>query len=197
MGRKKKENVRQYFSKNKNGIECNFCKLNYKAENVTKMGKHLISCMHCPQNIKSKLDGKQISGMETFEKQNDTIDSNLSDTTFSTASSSTARSSTPMSSRPSSPFFSRVSSFLDRMTEKENVNFQLKCRIKLSLHDLFSFFRMSSMECWLRPFSFRVHLYPWSNIHFGLNSSRNCDLHLNCQNEHTFPQLYWKKNTML
>lgn len=129
MGRKKDDDVWNHFKKEKGGVDCNFCKQHYKSENVTKMRKHLISCFHCPENIKLRL--KQMPSLDEnlAEKVSDSLD--LAGVTTESASTTpqSSRASTPHSSRASTPISSRpttpnVQRFFDRMTEKENVSYR-------------------------------------------------------------------------
>lgn len=121
MGRKKDDEVREHFEEDKNGFKCVFCKKHYKNENVTKMRAHLISCLHCPDNVKHAL-----------AKHTSTVDGNLAENVFDsldlaaieTASlSASSRASTPQSSRASTPSLAR---YLDRMTDKDNVSFVIQ-----------------------------------------------------------------------
>lgn len=130
MGRKKNDDVWNHFNENKGGVNCNFCQKNYKVPNVTKMKNHLISCLHCPDNIKSKMKGLSVDE-KLAEKVSDALV--LAGITTESASPNSSRASTPQSSRastpqplsqtssrPSTPNFPR---FVDRMTDKENVSF--------------------------------------------------------------------------
>lgn len=147
MGRKKNDEVWDHFSKNAGGIECDYCKHQYKSENVTKMRKHLISCLHCPVNVQKSLDRK--STVKTNSIADLTIDTTESPQSPAPSQNSPSllhdsRSSTPQSSRPSTPNF--LKPFVDRMSDKENVSFIFfhfklsKCLIELMFTICFLFF---------------------------------------------------------
>lgn len=133
MGRKKDDDVWNHFKKSKGGVDCNFCQQHYKSENVTKMRRHLISCFHCPDNIKSRL--KQMPSMDDnlAEKVTDSLDLAAVTMESESTTSQSSRASTPHSSRASTPQLSRPTTpnlqrFFDRITEKENVRFAILLR---------------------------------------------------------------------
>lgn len=134
MGRKKNEEVWTQFTSKSGGFECNFCKQTYKSENVTKMRKHLMSCFHCPDNIKLKIDQSSTADANLVEKLSDALElaSNATDSPLASASSTanTSRASTPNFPRSMTPF-------LDRMTDKENVGFVFFfCNLFLNLNSI-------------------------------------------------------------
>lgn len=140
MGRKKDEDVWSHFSSKGSGVECNFCKQVYRAENATKMRKHLTQCFHCPENIKLKLDKKSVD-TNLSESLSEALElaSNTSESSLASASSTpqNSRPSTPNTSRASTPNYPRaMTPFLDRMTDKENVGFTtlFVCNLLLNLN---------------------------------------------------------------
>lgn len=128
MPRKKNEEVWAHFTKKIGGAECNYCKQVYKSENVTKMRKHLLSCFHCPENIKAKLDRNSMVDTNLTEKLSEALEIATNDMELSSAASTpqSSRPSTPNTSRASTPSYSRaMTPFVDRMSDKENVCFAL------------------------------------------------------------------------
>lgn len=131
MGRKKNEEVWTHFTSKIGGAECNFCKQVYKSENVTKMRNHLLSCFHCPENIKLRLDRNRTTERNLSEKLSDALelDTNATESSVSSAQSTpqNSRPSTPQtSSRASTPNFPRsITPFVDRMSDRENVSFTI------------------------------------------------------------------------
>lgn len=123
----KKGDVWDHFEEKNGGWQCAYCKTHYKHENATKMRKHLVAnCLHCPDNIKSKLNRKSSVDKSLSEYVSGSLDLTSGGAVPKTASvPSTPESSvatTPRTSRSSTPNFPNLMSFADRMTDKENVS---------------------------------------------------------------------------
>lgn len=133
MGRNKNVNVWRHFTTNNEGTECNFCKKVYKSQNVNKLENHLLSCIHCPDAVKSRIGRKeshilpQTSTQVSVQSSNiaeNLIDNDSSSSSIAIPSPQSSRASTPQSSRPSTPTLMSLkplSMFFDRMSDQDNV----------------------------------------------------------------------------
>jgi hypothetical protein len=133
MGRTKNVDVWRHFTTNDEGTECNFCKKMYKSKNVNKLESHLLSCLHCPDVVKLRINRKQSQILPQTSTQVSTqlsnITENLNDNESSTSSIAmsspqSSRASTPQSSRASTPTLMSLkplSMFFDRMSDQDNV----------------------------------------------------------------------------
>lgn len=132
MGRTKNQNVWRNFTDKSKLIECNFCKKSYQSKNVNKLQGHLLTCLHCPDIVKSRLRSKESKEQhaQPFDNPNMEVDDSSSST--ATTSRSSSRASTPQpNSRPQTPNISNppthsstlkpMAMFYDRMGDQENV----------------------------------------------------------------------------
>lgn len=116
MGRKKNDLVWSRFLRKGKGAECTFCKKNYQFANVTKMTNHLLSSFKCPAEIQNQLRSENALAPNFSTSYRET--ESESDASTSNASS---RSTTPtLSITPKTKF---ITSFMDRITDEENVRF--------------------------------------------------------------------------